>query len=53
MMDLSTAQRWLLIILLAAVVIGLLAYARGDEHYRGDEVGSLGIGLTAAQARVA
>lgn len=33
--------RWLLALALALVVIGLVAYARGDEHRRGDEVGAL------------
>ena len=33
--------RWLLVLVLALVVIGLVAYARGDEHHRGDEIGAL------------
>ena len=33
---------WLLILAAALLVIGLIAYARGPEHYRGDEVGSHG-----------
>jgi hypothetical protein len=33
--------RWVIVIGLALVVIGLIAYARGDEHRRGDEVGAL------------
>ena len=33
--------RWLLVVLLALVLIGLIAYARGDEHHRGDDVGAL------------
>lgn len=35
------ALRWVVVIGLALVVIGLIAYARGDEHRRGDEVGAL------------
>jgi hypothetical protein len=34
--------RWLLIFVAALLVIGLIAYARGPEHYRGDDVGSHG-----------
>lgn len=34
--------RWLLALGIALVVIGLVAYARGPEHHRGDEVGALG-----------
>jgi hypothetical protein len=33
--------RWLLLVLIALVLIGLVAYARGDEHRRGDDVGAL------------
>ena len=33
--------RWIVVVLLALVLIGLLTYARGDEHHRGDETGAL------------
>ena len=33
--------RWLIVVAAVLVVIGLLSYARGDEHKRGDEVGAL------------
>ncbi|HET8651428.1 MAG TPA: hypothetical protein VFM13_02545 [Gaiellaceae bacterium] len=33
--------RWVIAIALALVVIGLIVYARGDQHKRGDEVGAL------------
>jgi hypothetical protein len=33
---------WLLILAAALVVIGMIAYARGPKHYRGDEVGTHG-----------
>ena len=33
---------WLLIVAAALVVIGLIAYARGPKHHRGDEIGSHG-----------
>jgi hypothetical protein len=33
---------WLLIFAAALVVIGMIAYARGPKHYRGDEVGTHG-----------
>ena len=36
-----SAVRWLIVAFLALVLIGLIAYARGDEHHRGDDVGSL------------
>lgn len=33
--------RWLIVLLIALVVIGLAAYARGPDHHHGDEVGAL------------
>jgi hypothetical protein len=33
---------WLLILVGALLVIGLIAYARGPKHHRGDEIGSHG-----------
>jgi hypothetical protein len=35
------ALRWLIVLVLVLVVIGLIAYARGPEHHRGDDVGAL------------
>jgi hypothetical protein len=32
----------LLIVASALLVVGLIAYARGPKHYRGDEIGSHG-----------
>jgi hypothetical protein len=34
--------RWVVVIVLAVVLVGLLAFARGREHHRGDEEGALG-----------
>jgi hypothetical protein len=36
--------RWILAALLVLVLIGLIAYARGDEHHRGDDIGALPAG---------
>ena len=33
---------WLLIVAGALLVVGLIAYARGPKHHRGDEVGTHG-----------
>jgi hypothetical protein len=33
---------WLLIAVGGLLVIGLIAYARGPKHHRGDEIGSHG-----------
>jgi hypothetical protein len=40
--------RWLIAVALLAVLIGLIAYARGPEHHRGDEVGALPSGVAIA-----
>ncbi|HEX5938170.1 MAG TPA: hypothetical protein VFZ75_10850 [Actinomycetota bacterium] len=34
--------RWIIVILLVVALVGLLAFARGREHRRGDEEGALG-----------
>jgi hypothetical protein len=41
-MAMRRAIDWLLVLVAALLVIGLIAHARGPEHYRGDEVGSHG-----------
>jgi hypothetical protein len=33
---------WLLIVAAGLLIVGLIAYARGPKHHRGDEVGSHG-----------
>ena len=43
--------RWLIAIAAALVVVGLIAYARGDEHHRGDDVGSHGALVIRTEAR--
>jgi hypothetical protein len=36
-----TALRWFLIVAALALVVGLIIEARGDDHHRGDETGSV------------
>jgi hypothetical protein len=52
MVDMRSALRWLFVVAIALVVIGLAAYGRGQDHKRGDDVGALGAGVTAAQTHV-
>jgi hypothetical protein len=40
--------RWLIALALVLLAIGLIAYARGPEHHRGDDVGALGSGAAPA-----
>jgi hypothetical protein len=42
--------RWVIILGLTLVVLGLIAYARGPEHQRGDDVGALDRGVAAVRA---
>lgn len=42
----STAMRWVVAAVAAVLVACLIGWARGDEHHRGDEVGSLGTTVT-------
>ena len=38
----SDTPRWVIVLVIALVVVGLIAFARGREHRRGDDVGALG-----------
>jgi hypothetical protein len=38
--------RWLIVLVLALVLVGLIAFARGEEHRRGDDVGALRSGVS-------
>jgi hypothetical protein len=40
-MEMRDSARWLIVLVIALVLVGLIAYARGDEHHRGDDVGAL------------
>ena len=44
--------RWVVVALLVAGVVGLVVWARGTEHHRGQDVGaaSSGVGVPAALA---
>ena len=45
----NNAVRWLAFVILlmfALSMIGFIAYARGPEHHRGDDVGSHGTTIT-------
>jgi hypothetical protein len=38
--------RWVVVVLIALLVIGLIAFARGPDHRRGDETGEGSIAAT-------
>ena len=38
----SAAVRWVIVVAAVILLVGLLGWARGEEHHRGDDVGSLG-----------
>ena len=35
----SDAPRWVIVVLVVVLVVGLIAFARGPLHHRGDETG--------------
>ena len=37
-------RRWVLLVVVALVVVGLLAFARGADHHRGQQVGARALG---------
>ncbi|HET6653316.1 MAG TPA: hypothetical protein VFH10_11790 [Nocardioides sp.] len=39
----SVLIRWVIVVVAALVVIGLIAFARGPDHQRGDDVGAAGL----------
>ena len=41
----SDAPRWVVVILVVLVLVGLVAFARGREHRRGDEVGDRAVAV--------
>jgi hypothetical protein len=50
-MEMGDTRRWVLLVVLALVVIGLLAFARGPEHHRGpQQVGTFSDGAPTAAA---
>jgi hypothetical protein len=38
-MEMNDTARWVLLVVVALVLIGLLAFARGNEHHHGQQVG--------------
>jgi hypothetical protein len=41
--------QWLLVIVGVLLVVGLIAYARGPEHHRGDDIGTHGTKVVVIQ----
>ncbi|MGH3506704.1 MAG: hypothetical protein ACRDO2_05825 [Nocardioidaceae bacterium] len=35
-----SVRRWVLALVVLGVIVAMIAYARGDEHHRGDEIGA-------------
>ena len=40
----SDTPRWVIVVLILILAIGLIAFARGPAHHRGDETGEGSIG---------
>jgi hypothetical protein len=45
----SRSARWAFVAVAALLVVGLIIWARGHEHFHGDDVGSLRPVTTAAR----
>jgi hypothetical protein len=43
----SSTVRWVVAVAAAVLIVCLLGWARGEQHLRGDEVGSLGTTIAA------
>jgi hypothetical protein len=43
--EMDDTRRWVLLVVLALVLVGLLAFARGPDHHRGQQVGAFGDGV--------
>jgi hypothetical protein len=52
-MKMDDARRLVLLVVLALVLVGLLAFARGPEHHHGQQVGAFGDGVPTAMVAVA
>jgi hypothetical protein len=49
-MEMGDTRRWVLLIVLALLLVGLVAFARGPDHRRGpQQVGALGGDVPTAQ----
>jgi hypothetical protein len=45
----SNTASWLIALVLALAPVGMIAYARGPKHHRGDEVGTHGTKIIVVQ----
>jgi hypothetical protein len=53
-MEMNDTGRWVLLAVLALVLVGLLAFARGPDHQRGpQQIGASGDGAPTAMVTVA
>jgi hypothetical protein len=50
-MEMDDTRRWVLLVVLALVLVGLLAFARGPQHHHGpQQVGTFSGGASVAAA---
>jgi H+/gluconate symporter-like permease len=48
----SDARRWVIVVLAVLLAVALLAWARGRDHHRGDDVGEHASGATSSAAAI-
>ena len=51
-MEMNDTARWVLLVVVVLVLVGLLAFARGNEHHHGQQVGVRADGVSAAAVAV-
>jgi hypothetical protein len=49
----NDTPKWVIAVIVLLVVVGLIAFARGRQHHRGDEVGSRASGAEVALVSMA
>jgi hypothetical protein len=47
----ENSVNWLIVLAAFVLVVGLIAYARGPEHHRGDDVGTHGTKVVVVEPR--
>ena len=48
----SDARRWVIVVVAVLLAVGLVAWARGRDHHRGDDVGEHASGAISPAAAI-
>jgi hypothetical protein len=50
--EMSDTPKWVIVVVVVLLVVGLVAFSRGRQHHRGDEVGERAGGALAVRSVV-